>query len=149
MSETKYTPAPWYVDDYLIVHVNEHGRTALAAVYYSENAVADARLISRSPELLETVEHIEGRLSDPPMACRSPEERLNELLEWIDAEILPMCRQVIASVKGEDVISGRGSCCKKPSNDLLLCAENTVLLCPVCREDAFKLIQAFSGGATE
>ena len=101
MSEIKHTPAPWYVDDYLIVHVHEDRRTALASVYYSENAIADARLIACSPELLETVEYIEGRLSNPPFACRAPEERLEELLGWIDEEILPMCRRVIAKVKGE------------------------------------------------
>jgi len=101
MSEIKHTPAPWYVDDHMIVHFPEQKKTALAGVFYSKNAVADARLIALSPELLETVEYVEGRLSGPPMACRSPEERLNELLEWLDEDILPMCRQVIARVKGE------------------------------------------------
>ena len=152
MSEIKHTPAPWHVEDRMIVHMPEQKKTAyLAQVFYSKNAVADVRLMALSPELLETVEYIEGRLSEPPLACRTPEARLEELLGWIDEEILPMCRQVIARVKGELETSRQDkcSCCKKPSNDLSLCAENTALLCPACREDAFKLMRAFEGGETE
>ena len=62
---------------------------------------ANARLISKAPELLGVLEYILGRLSEPPLACRSPEERLEELLGWINEEILPACERVIAEAKGK------------------------------------------------
>jgi len=51
-------------------------------------------------ELLEALEIIENRLSNIPIASRSPEERLDELLDWIDKDILPLCKQLIAKAKG-------------------------------------------------
>ena len=70
-----------------------------ADIIDSEMFEANARLISCSPELLETVESIYDRLSELPLACRSPEERLDELVGWIEKDILPMCKNVIAKAK--------------------------------------------------
>jgi len=110
-NETKHTMGKWFWSDAYRTTYNERALSLIGADGYgilscngmaNSPSKADARLIAQSPELLKTVEYIEGRLSDPPFACRSPEERLNELLEWIDGEILPMCTQVIAKAKGEN-----------------------------------------------
>ena len=109
-NETKHTPGLWFWSDAYRTTYNEPTLSLVGANGYgilscdgmaNSPSKADALLIEHSPDLLETVEYIAGRLSEPPLACRSPEERLNELLGWIDGEILPMCTRVIAKAKGE------------------------------------------------
>jgi len=110
MTTNKHTPGLWFWSDVYRTTYNEPTLSLVGSHSYgilscdgmaNSPSKADALLIAQSPELLETIEYIADRLSNPPSACRSPEERLNELLEWIDGEILPMCERVIAEVKGE------------------------------------------------
>ena len=46
-------------------------------------------------KLIEALEDIATRLCDLPLACRTPEEHLNELVDWITKDILPTCEQAI------------------------------------------------------
>jgi len=58
-------------------------------------------------EMLETCEFVYGRLSDLPLATRTPEERWDELLEWIVDEILPSLKKAIEKVKGNRISMSR------------------------------------------
>ena len=151
---TKHTPGKWkvrerFTDSYAIISCGENGaRTSIAWLGRSRDKsdnenLANARLMSLSPELLEVLEEImDGDLDWRLDAVSGDMKDVDAMYDRI--------RQLIARAKGEDVASQQDkcSCCKKPSNDLLLCAENTALLCPVCREDAIKLMKAFNGGET-
>ena len=55
----------------------------------------DVDTIIAAPEALTVCKHIYDRLSDLPDATRSPEERLNELYEWITEEFRPMLESVL------------------------------------------------------
>jgi hypothetical protein len=50
---------------------------------------------ARIAKMSEVLDFVEGRLSDLPLASRTPEERLAELEGWISDEILPMCSEVL------------------------------------------------------
>ena len=114
-NEIKHTHGKWEVESIGFVHkvITKMDDDIYAVIAHLRNdeglsddvQFANAHLIARTPELLETVERIYDRLSDLPLACRSPEEWLNELVGWIEKEILPMCTQVIAKAKGSDKIS--------------------------------------------
>ena len=49
--------------------------------------------------LLKTCKHIYDRLSDLPSASRTPEDRWNEIYEWIVDDFLPALETVVEEVK--------------------------------------------------
>ena len=107
-NETKYTPGKWNECDdcehsIIAYDAESDSMNELALVYAwdgKKTHLANRRLIACAPELLNALEIIENRLSNIPIASRSPEERLDELLDWIDKDILPLCKQLIARAKG-------------------------------------------------
>jgi hypothetical protein len=59
------------------------------------------RMRERMKRLEDALDYVEGRLSDLPSAARTTEERWDELVGWIDDEILPMCGEALGRTAAE------------------------------------------------
>lgn len=108
MPEAKHTPGPWKAShnpgwDWAGVIANGECIATTHTPYGKDTSVllADTYLIAAAPDLLEACQYTFDRLSDRPLTCRTDQERLEELEEWIVDEILPMLESAIAKAKGE------------------------------------------------
>ncbi len=66
-----------------------------------ELATENIRLTTERDVLRAACEFVEGRLSDRPLTSRTPDERLDELEEWLDDEVLPRLRDALGRAEPE------------------------------------------------
>lgn len=103
----KHSPLPWkwgeHIDeDYFADMLDVDGKCVMTAadVGQVDISATDATFITQAANshdaLVSACEETHDRLSDPPLQCRTPEERLAEFEGWIDNEILPVLEAALA-----------------------------------------------------